>query len=197
MAGTKGKANKKGKSKKGRKKEKKGSQNDVMPGLPYGADPWMEAQPIELPESPLGHVRTVFSVGLIMPGTVLDSADMKVQDIRKADIIAAEADKAWENRYKGLEQQLQEVTDTGNRLQDLNHLYESLLNTNQENVDDAMKFLHEAGTKLYDYSQELESQYKKVQAVTNELLRDKDAHHKRMVADYEKQLAGKIIGFPQ
>lgn len=184
-------AKKKGKSKKGKKKGKKVPHYDVMPGYPYGADPWMEAQPVELLDPLPGHIRTVFSVGLVMPTVVLDNWDMKVQDIRQADITAAEEDELWENKYKETEGELQEATDTGNRLQDLNQLYEKLLNSNQDNVNEVMKFLHDASLKLYSRAQELESEYRKAQTITNELVRDKEDHHRRMVTDYEKQIAGK------
>ncbi|GAU93210.1 hypothetical protein RvY_05183 [Ramazzottius varieornatus] len=182
-------AKKKRKSKKGKKKGKKVPHYDVMPSYPYGADPWMEVQPVELLDPLPGHIRTVFSVGLIMPTVVLDNADMKVQDIRQADIMAAEEDELWEKRYKETEGELQEATDTGDRLQDLNQLYEKLLNSNQDNVNEAMKFLHDASLKLYSRAQELESEYRKAQTITNGLVRDKEDHHRRMVTDYEKQIA--------
>lgn len=76
MAGTKKMHVKKKLGKRGKKGKRVNQKTpDIsQPGYPYGADRWVEAQPVVLPELQPGHLRTIFPVGLIMPTSTMDAA---------------------------------------------------------------------------------------------------------------------------
>ncbi|OQV23862.1 hypothetical protein BV898_02211 [Hypsibius exemplaris] len=184
---------KKGKSKsgKGKKKGKKDKPDEplVMPGLPYGADPWQEVQPVTIPDPPVGHIRTVFPVGLIMPTRMVHAKEMARAEIAAADAEAALKDEVWERACDEVELSLKTVVDRATRYHDTNAFLEKLLTTSEADADISVRFLSDRSVKLHNRVLAMEEQCRTAQEEADAHLRLREEKNKVIIADLEKKLA--------
>ncbi|XP_055342850.1 uncharacterized protein LOC129591277 [Paramacrobiotus metropolitanus] len=178
---------------KGRKKSsaKKTEDSVPQPGYPYGAEPWVEAQPITLPETPPGHIRTVIPTGQIMPTWTLVAGELLRQKIRDVNNEAMINDAKWQENVRFLKDKIRQLNEDLTKQTATNNFMQTLLTVNEKDAGGAIQELSQQGKNLEAQLETVEGHHRRLTAHLKQQKQTADANSHASIIALEKEISAR------